>query len=161
MKDIPAGYQIHVTSWENDADSYATKIVSGLTEADVAFLVGVLGICHSRNGRSKMGIGNGALEGDKAELLIDHVTELLTLRANDKSPTLDAWREALADEIRDGEEADEFIPGSHFYELLVEFLGYPYEELYRCEYTNFCRVAQTIEVFHLKEAAKNVSKQFV
>lgn len=37
MDNIPSGYQIHITSWENDADNYKTKIVSGLTKEDVQF----------------------------------------------------------------------------------------------------------------------------
>lgn len=32
MSNIPAGYQIQVTSWENDGDNYNTKILSGLSK---------------------------------------------------------------------------------------------------------------------------------
>jgi hypothetical protein len=37
MDNIPSGYQLHITSWENDADNYKTKILSGLTKEDVQF----------------------------------------------------------------------------------------------------------------------------
>jgi hypothetical protein len=37
MDNIPSGYSLHITSWENDADNYKTKIVSGLTKEDVQF----------------------------------------------------------------------------------------------------------------------------
>jgi hypothetical protein len=37
MDSIPSGYQIHITSWENDGDNYKTKIISGLTKEDVHF----------------------------------------------------------------------------------------------------------------------------
>jgi hypothetical protein len=40
--NIPAGYQLHVTSWENDADNYKTEIVSGLTSEDVKYLLALL-----------------------------------------------------------------------------------------------------------------------
>lgn len=38
MTTIPKGYQIHVTTWENDGDNYKTKIISGLTGAKVKML---------------------------------------------------------------------------------------------------------------------------
>lgn len=37
IDNIPSGYQLHITSWENDADNYKTKILSGLTKEDVQF----------------------------------------------------------------------------------------------------------------------------
>jgi len=39
MDIIPSGYQLHITSWENDADNYKTKILSGLTKEDVQFYI--------------------------------------------------------------------------------------------------------------------------
>ena len=30
MNTIPKGYQLHVTSWENDGDNYKTEVLSGL-----------------------------------------------------------------------------------------------------------------------------------
>lgn len=37
-KNIPAGYQVTITSWENDADYYKDEIFQGLSEADAKFL---------------------------------------------------------------------------------------------------------------------------
>jgi hypothetical protein len=37
MATIPAGYQLSITSWENDGDNYKTKILYGLTREDVQF----------------------------------------------------------------------------------------------------------------------------
>jgi hypothetical protein len=39
MDIIPPGYQLHITSWENDADNYKTEILSGLTKEDVQFYI--------------------------------------------------------------------------------------------------------------------------
>lgn len=39
MKEIPAGCQVMITSWENDADCYNTKVLSGLTEDTARFCV--------------------------------------------------------------------------------------------------------------------------
>lgn len=36
---IPAGYRLSVTSWENDADNYNTKVMAGLSIDDVNFYV--------------------------------------------------------------------------------------------------------------------------
>src|SRR3974390_400726 len=37
--NIPAGYQIHFRTWENDGDNYKTQIISGLTVEDAHFYV--------------------------------------------------------------------------------------------------------------------------
>lgn len=34
---IPAGYRLTVTSWENDADNYNTKVVEGLSKEECQF----------------------------------------------------------------------------------------------------------------------------
>jgi hypothetical protein len=39
MDIIPSGYQLHITSWENDADNYKTEILSGMTKEDVQFYI--------------------------------------------------------------------------------------------------------------------------
>lgn len=57
INNIPAGYQLHINSWENDCDAYKIKIVSGLTEEDVRFYLelartfdGPLGNEHATSG---------------------------------------------------------------------------------------------------------------
>jgi hypothetical protein len=62
MKNIPAGYQLHVTSWENDADNYQSKIVSGLTEEDVKFYLHFLRHFYSDWCTGKIGPGFGNKE---------------------------------------------------------------------------------------------------
>ena len=49
MDIIPSGYQLHITSWENDADNYKTKILSGLTKEDVQFYLHFLNHFESHN----------------------------------------------------------------------------------------------------------------
>jgi hypothetical protein len=48
---IPKGLQLQVTSCENDADNYKTKILSGLSEDEVRFYVELAKLFRSRNGR--------------------------------------------------------------------------------------------------------------
>lgn len=38
---IKAGYRIHVTTWENDADNYKTESMEGLTEGNVKFIIAI------------------------------------------------------------------------------------------------------------------------
>jgi hypothetical protein len=39
MNNIPAGYQIHITSWENDGDHSQTKVISGLTRDELELII--------------------------------------------------------------------------------------------------------------------------
>lgn len=55
---IKAGYRITVTSWENDADNYNTKILEGLTLEDAKFTVDFIKLFTSQNSRPNPGIGN-------------------------------------------------------------------------------------------------------
>ena len=57
MDIIPPGYQLHITSWENDADNYNTKIFSGLTKEDVRFYIHFLN--HFKSHKS---YGNESIE---------------------------------------------------------------------------------------------------
>ena len=53
---IKAGYQLHVTTWECDADAYGTKIISGLTEEDTKFYIAWVKQFVSRHGWGTQGI---------------------------------------------------------------------------------------------------------
>lgn len=70
--DIPVGFQLHITSWENDADCYNTVIVSGLTREDCAFLIAVAKLFESGN-RRKGGFGNKSPDADEVDAAIDLV----------------------------------------------------------------------------------------
>lgn len=52
---IKAGYRLTVTSWENDADNYNTKMIEGLTKEDVEFHVKFISLFKSG---SRGGFGN-------------------------------------------------------------------------------------------------------
>lgn len=59
MNNIPAGYQLHIISWENDADNYRTKVISGLEYADVNFYLHFLRHFHFSYSKEKIGVGFG------------------------------------------------------------------------------------------------------
>lgn len=46
---IRAGYQLHLESWENDADNYQTKILDGLTKEEVIAMVNVAKLFYSEH----------------------------------------------------------------------------------------------------------------
>jgi hypothetical protein len=56
---MPKGlYEMRVTTWENDADDYMTKVIDNLTEADVVFYRDLCRKFYSRNKRPVPGYGN-------------------------------------------------------------------------------------------------------
>ena len=62
---IPAGYQLHVKSWENDYDSVRTIVESGLSLDEVKFRVKLLKL-FARN--SKFNTGNVMAEYGYSEI---------------------------------------------------------------------------------------------
>lgn len=70
--DIPAGFQLQVTSWENDADCYNTVTYSGLTREDCAFLIDVAKLFQSRN-RVTGGFGNQSPDEFEVDAAIDKI----------------------------------------------------------------------------------------
>jgi hypothetical protein len=62
---IPAGYRIHVTSWENDADNYQTKTLEGVVKEHIPFILAACDLLDdSCNNSSKFGnIYEGSLDG--------------------------------------------------------------------------------------------------
>lgn len=59
MENIPAGYRLSITSWENDADHYKDQIFEGLTGADVRYLVQFAKLFRSQS-RHDGGFGGSA-----------------------------------------------------------------------------------------------------
>ena len=72
METIPSGYQLSVTTWENDADNYKTKTFPGLTKEDVKFYLHFLFHFRSHWMNEKVGEGYGntevSFEKEKAAL---------------------------------------------------------------------------------------------
>lgn len=59
FKIIPQGFQLIITSWENDGDNYNTETVSGLSLEEVSFLTKFISLFRSRNNRNNNNhIGN-------------------------------------------------------------------------------------------------------
>lgn len=154
MNNIPAGYQLHITTWENDGDAYNTKIVSGLGLDDVTFLVALAKKFKSCHNHIESGLGNG---GTTRNQLVNAIESAMSEHMPNKK---------LQDEINgfitiQDENDEDDNNGYYIYEWLVEtILGYPVEELYRYDYERFCRVFDSFNVFYYQTEVKNVTENF-
>lgn len=62
-KNIEKGYQLQILSWENDSDCHSVKIINGLTQDDVLFLIEIASCFKSKNSVPK-GFGNSEASAD-------------------------------------------------------------------------------------------------
>jgi hypothetical protein len=147
---IPAGYQIHFNSWENDADARGTKIWSGIeSPEDVKFLL-ILAYKFSSRNAVVSGIGN---DGVTVDTMIDTVENALA-----SVPGISFDMRALFDAER--EDADDEDLADRWYDLIAErILGYPVEEYYRDE-TRFCRVFESAQIYYFPQPVEEVTGQF-
>lgn len=150
-KEIPAGYQLHVTTWENDADDYKTEILSGLSEIDVRFYLSLARAFESSNGHNKVGLGNDSLDVEKFKGILQKSLKEFPLISED---IRNRWTAAL-----EKEEEEEDEPGYFFCELLADtILSCPGDMANA--YENFVRVFDRYEVYYLNTPIENVTKQF-
>lgn len=146
MTDILAGYQLHITTWENDGDSYKTKILSGLTEADVKFYIDIASRFKSDGMRTNRGLyflGNQYVPTEK---LADLIEECLNIHPDITAEIRTHWEEFLAD------------PTDPM-EWFNNILGSPDDEYYY-DYKNFCRVFEEFEVFYYPQSVANATALF-
>lgn len=140
----PLGIQLRITTWENDLDDFSTQIISGLTEADVAFYLAIATLFRSKNHRPIPGIGNQSVSSDT---LLEIVNDVLAKHPDISQETKDTWssKEAVLFE-------------NEVYDLFAEhILGYPVQ----IEDPNFCRVFDSFEVFEIRLPIENVTERFL
>lgn len=152
MTDIPAGYQIHFSTWENDMDSFATEIWSGITQKeDVHFLVDLANRFQSKHTPKKRGVGNSSVS---CEDLVELVTKCL-----DRHPLISSDMRALF--MTEVDPDDEETTAERWYDLLCDrMLGYPENEHYASE-ENFCRVMDNIKVYWIPNPIEEVTESFM
>jgi hypothetical protein len=141
MSNLPAGYQLHITTWENDADHYMTKVMSGLTKEDVQFYVEMAKAFKSRNNRPA-GMGNGIVAANK---LVPFIDKLLAKHTGLSQKVRDYWS-------TEGEPGD--------FDMALEDVKYDlYMEYY--EY-GFCRVFAEFKVYFVpaEVVIEDVTSQF-
>jgi hypothetical protein len=150
---IPAGYQIHFTTWENDGDAYKTKLWSGIESAeDVTFLLLLANKFKSQNSQER-GLGNGGVMTDD---LIEAVESAMA-----QVPGISRDMRALFEDERE-EDEDEDTLADRWYDLIADrILSYPVEESYRYDETRFCRVLSKVQVYYFPQPVEEVTSQFV
>jgi hypothetical protein len=146
---IPAGYQIHFTTWENDGDAYKTQIWSGIEQReDVVFLLALARLFKSQNDRNA-GMGNGSVA---AEVLVSAIDNLMLLHPDISRD----MRQLFNDERED----DEDILADRWYDLICDrILSTPEEECYYSE-PLFCRVFSSVNVYYFPQPVEEVTDQF-
>jgi hypothetical protein len=155
---IPVGYQLHVTSWENDADDYGTEIISGLTEADVRFLLSIAKQFTSRHG-SGSGLGN---QGNSSSVLVKLIEQALTDHPSISDDLRSVWILEGVPDLEDLEELDDDELddlGGDATEMISTLLGSTSNDCYTCE-PNFCRVFSSFEVFWFETPVPDVTSKF-
>lgn len=151
MTAIPAGFQLHVNTWENDGDAAQTQIWSGIKiKEDVKFLVALVKKFTS-NGRDK-GLGNS---GVPADVLINTIEKLLA-KHTDISTELRGFFEQEREDLSSPSDLVE-----RWHDLICNrLLGYPVDEFYNTNYERFCRVYSSHRVFYFEQPAVDVTNQF-
>lgn len=134
--NIPKGYQLHVTSWTNDADNYNTTIHSGLSKADVEFLVSIVKPFWSVNQGGKFG-NNDSCTDDVEE----HIYNCWQNHKAQASSKYADWFEDADEESVDG-----------LSDLAYDLVGYD----------EFCgwRVFESCKVFFFPEEVVEVTEEF-
>lgn len=65
---IKAGYRIHVTSWENDADNYRTKTMEGVAKEHLPFIVAACKLLTSKYDHQNGGGFGNIYQGSTEDL---------------------------------------------------------------------------------------------
>lgn len=147
---IKKGYQLHITTWENDGDNYKTKVIDGLNKEDTQFYVELASLFTSRNNRANKGFGNGGITecGDEyhnpcMENVVQAISKVVADNPNASKEITDHYISEDFDEV---------------YECLVEdLLGYT-EQYYDEEY--FCRVFESFKAYYFPQDVNEVTEEF-
>lgn len=135
--NIEAGYQLQITSWTNDADNYNTTIHSGLSKADVEFLIAVVKPFESVNRKGSFGNNDSCTEA-----VNEHILECFKNHKDLTNSKYAEWVEGFAQGRRfDG-----------LSDLAYDLVGYD-------EYCGW-RVFDGFKVFFFPEAVEEVTKEF-
>lgn len=158
MSPIPSGYQLHVHSWEGDADYNRVEILSGLTEEDVRFYLELLPYFNSNHGWNNPGHGNESLDTNDFIICLD---KCMANHPNISDSVREVWTmsEDEINEILDYEDEDIDPREELIYERICEnLLGYPENESYNG--TSDLRVFDKYEVYFVEKPIIDVTDKF-
>lgn len=156
-KNIPAGYQIQILSWENDADCFKTETFSGLTKDEVLFLIDLSMLLRNVNGHYSDNCFGGNNRSDNVFTKLYSEMKKVYLKHAEKvndSKVLQYIVGSLSEEL---EPDDEDSMSDISSEVAIELVSYPEEENYGGEYI---RVFDSYTVFHFPSEVKDVTSEF-
>lgn len=145
MENVKPGYQLHITSWENDADNYRTVILSALTYEDVKFIIRVVEHFHSQwrtNSETSFKFGNTNIVRYDSE---DECKGYLAIKE-----AYEYCKPSSSQLLADVEAA---LEDKDDYDFIYEWIGTWMEgEKYR--------VFDSVEVYYIPEEIENVTEKF-
>lgn len=158
-------YQVHITTWENDADDYSTQIITCSKEEDVRFFLDLASHFTSCHSCIPAGIGKGlGNEGIGDQDLLNVISNTLKRHPDVSSEIMTAWtfeQTISEEEDEEGYEAELEQLACNAYDLLTTVvLHRPFSEYYAYDENNFCRVFERAKVFSLPELPVEVSSKF-
>ena len=145
---IPSGFQLHITSWENDADNYKTEVISGLTREDVKFYLHFLGHFYSQytNSKNKIGKGFGNMEEFESGVNQERVAiESAWENCPPSSPD-------LIEQVKDSIDGWKENP-NEIYDWVYDTIGYWFEGQYY-------RVFESFKIYYIPEEINCVTNEF-
>jgi len=132
LDDIMNTFEIHIETWENDADDYRTIVHTGLTLEDVHFYHDLAKRFKSGN-RIEDGLGNDEHEMD---FLVEVVDEVIARHPDMSVETGIIWQPGMEE-------------GDNYQRLCDYVLSDPVEYDY-----GFCRVFDSFKVFAVKDGKR-------
>ena len=139
--NIPAGYQLHIRSWENDGDNYQTIVTNGLTKDECECMIAIAELFGSRSR-----YGNDYLSGEGQKIIVEAIRHIFE--------TIPVVRSEQFEEMFHLD-AESFDPT---YDALVEHIlgsGVDNDGMF------FCRAVDYYKVFFVPSEITNVTSQFI
>jgi hypothetical protein len=151
-KNISAGFQLVVDSWENDGDSPKTITLYGLSKEKVLFFLEFLKGFDSDDERF-------CNQGVEDELLIQYVDKVLLRHPSVAREIVEEYDLGhTVEDIPDEQNFSHYVSDS-YYQIVVDLLGSPENSYYQDEH-NFCRVFESAEVYFVPNEIINVTRNF-
>jgi hypothetical protein len=143
---IRPGYLLKITTWENDADNYATKDLDGLTADEVRFYIMIAKCFYSGSNNGRQTLGNTDVWSSyrNSSRSVDHNVYI--------DQKIQEWREAGNSVPEDWVRPDN--GDDYFYvELLCELIDTWGEG-------EMWRVFDSFEVYHVPHEIQEVTSEF-
>lgn len=148
---IKKGYQIHIETWENDADAINTNVISDLSKNDVNYFIDLAKYFDKRSSHSNKNITPKALFNilnlckEKHPNVNNNIKEKFFVEENQLELTKTEFDELMED----------------YYESLCQWLLlYPYN-IDCLDGNMFCRVVNDVKVFYVPEDIEEVTDSFI